>query len=124
MTWAEVQRVHNCRRGVCYSLGSVRSVMCSATGSHGDRVTAGRIEYPIPRRRSYVLDRTAMIRAQKQGQRFSVFSKLRSNQYVALGPHFIVEHLTTEHHDVFVLVPDAGVAPGWEGPCEHEPATR
>lgn len=104
-TWSEILERHKDRRGVYQDVGGVRSIICSASSSHGNSITDERIHYVLPRKPSYRRDIAGMLFAHQNGGEFRVFRKLGVNRYRDEGMHKIESFVEESSRYVFVVTP-------------------
>ena len=103
MDWEEVVTRHGSPAAVNVRDGRVASVLCGGAG-HADTVKGDTVLYSVPKRPFYARTVRALESCAAEGTKFTVFSKIKQNDWQDLGL-FRVSAISPREQDIlFTLV--------------------
>lgn len=104
MKWSEVISYHGTQTGVAVKDGRAISVICGGL-EHADFVSEKEIRYVVPTRPAYLKCTLALKTNATDGSDFSVFYKVRPNDWQDLGRFKVSEFEVREKDVLFTFRP-------------------
>lgn len=102
MNWDEVVRRHGSPAAINVKDGKVCSVLCGGAG-HADTVYDDAVHYSIPKRPYYKRSLQVLEASAASGADFTVFCKLRQNEWADLGLFKVSSSQERQYDVVFEL---------------------